>query len=365
MSKSQELKSLRIDRGPAGAANGTTPSFGGGSGDGLVFGLGLPSLLGIGAVVLALGLIWYFSGSGQQASSANATIPRTSGANGASPQVAQANPAPATISMPPSGLVASGYVVARRVATVSAEITGRVTEVLVEEGIRVEAGQVLARLDSSLVDQDLPLSRAQVASTQADLAGIAVSLAEAERILGRTRPLAERNAASQADLTANEAKVAGLRAQRDKARALLEIAELSVRRTQEQVARYEIHAPFSGVVTEKSAQRGEIVSPLSTGGFTRTGICTIVDMDSLEFEVDVNESNIGRVSPNQPVEAVLDAYPDLKIPAAVIAVIPTANRDKAAIKVRIKILTKDARILPNMAAKVTFVEKAASPAKAG
>jgi len=156
-----------------------------------------------------------------------------------------------------------------------------------------------------------------------------------------------------------------LRAQAAKARAQLDIAKLSVKRTEEQVARYEIHAPFSGVVTEKSAQRGEIVSPLSTGGFTRTGICTIVDMESLEFEVDVNESNIGRVTPNQPVEAVLDAYPDWKIPAAVIAVIPTANRDKAAIKVRIKILARDPRILPNMAAKVTFQENRSAPAKAG
>ncbi len=357
MGTSQELKSLRIDRSAqstAGQSRADPLGF---------FGLGIGRGAIIGALlVLVAGAVYFLSGPATPSASPQSP----SKISGTTPQpVTQTAQAPAIVNMPPSGLIASGYVVARRVATVSAEITGRVTEVLVEEGLRVEAGQVLARLDSGLVDQDLPLARAQVVSTQADLDGILASLAESERILARTRPLAERNAASQADLTANETKVAGLRAQRDKARALLDIAKLSVLRTEEQVARYEIHAPFSGVVTEKSAQRGEIVSPLSTGGFTRTGICTIVDMDSLEFEVDVNESNIGRVSPNQPVEAVLDAYPDWKIPAAVIAVIPTANRDKAAIKVRIKILTKDARILPNMAAKVTFVEKSPPPVKAG
>ncbi len=361
MDKSQELKSLRIDRSVGPSENQQVPPY-------RTIAIGV----GVSAVALLAGYFLFSGGTPQPATPPSASTPSSASPGSApSSQVAQAGttgqtgqPAGAVI-MPASGLVASGYVVARRIATVSAEITGRVTEVLVEEGLKVEAGQVLARLDSSLVDQDVPLARAQVASVEADLANNLAALAEAERVLARTKPLAERNAASQADLTANETKVTTLRAQAAKARAQLEIAKLSVKRTEEQVARYEIHAPFSGVVTEKSAQRGEIVSPLSTGGFTRTGICTIVDMESLEFEVDVNESNIGRVTPNQPVEAVLDAYPDWKIPAAVIAVIPTANRDKAAIKVRIKILARDPRILPNMAAKVTFQENRSAPAKAG
>ena len=342
MDRSQELKSLLIDRNaPAADPSGAGWLVRGG-------------LIGAGLLILAGGAYFFLSGpSSGSIGVGSSKLAVADPAPNTSPNAAPAAPA----AMPASGLVASGYVVARRVATVSAEITGRVLEVLVEEGMRVEAGQVLARLDSTLVDQDLPLARANIQSTQADLDGTNAALAEAERVLARTKPLAERAAASQADLTSNESKVATLKAQRDKLRAQLEISKFQAKRTEEQVAKYVIHAPFSGVVTEKSAQPGEIISPLSTGGFTRTGICTIVDMDSLEFEVDVNESNIGRVSAKQPVEAVLDAYPDWKIPASVIAIIPTANRDKAAIKVRIAINVKDPRILPNMAAKVRFVEK--------
>jgi RND family efflux transporter MFP subunit len=340
--RTQELKSLLIDRN-------TQPEEPPGAGR-LVRG----GLIGAGVLILAGGAYFFLSGSAPSAPGTGASkVAAADPAPGNAPSAAPA----ATPVMPASGLVASGYVVARRVATVSAEITGRVLEVLVEEGMRVEAGQILARLDSTLVDQDLPLARANIQGTQADLDGTSAALAEAERVLARTKPLAERAAASQADLTSSESKVATLKAQRDKLRAQLEISKFQAKRTEEQVAKYVIHAPFSGVVTEKSAQPGEIISPLSTGGFTRTGICTIVDMDSLEFEVDVNESNIGRVSAKQSVEAVLDAYPDWKIPASVIAIIPTANRDKAAIKVRIAINVKDPRILPNMAAKVRFVEK--------
>lgn len=347
--KAADLKSLRIDRSaPAEAGSGQGPSR--------------AVLGGVAVVALAAGAlaVWLVAGPSTDGASTPAK-PAAADGRGAGAQGSGPGGTGASTIAPPQagGLVASGYVVARRVATVSAEITARIKEVLVEEGMVVQAGQVLARLDSTLVDQDVPLARAQVASAQAELQATSANLQEAERVLARTKPLAERNAASQADLTSNEAKVQVLRAQREKGAAAVDIARFTLAKTEEVLARYEVHAPFTGVVTEKSAQPGEIVSPLSTGGFTRTGICTIVDMDSLEFEVDVNEANIGRVRPGQPVEAVLDAYPDWKIPAAVIAVIPTANRDKAAIKVRIGIKAKDPRILPNMAAKVLFKEQRA------
>ena len=335
--KAKDLHSLRIDRSAA-----AEPS---------------PWTLRPQALVLAAVLFLAFAAFiAERAGLFDASQPQAASTPVQTAAAAPAAPAPQA-AVPSGGLVASGYIVARRVATVSAEITGRITEVLVEEGMTVQKGQILARLDSSLVDQDLPSARAQIVSSTADLAATDANLADAVRILDRIRPLAKTSARSDADLTSAEAKVAELRAQHEHNVAAIEIAKLSLKRTEEQLAKYEIHAPFTGVVTEKSAQMGEIVSPLSTGGFTRTGICTIVDMDSLEIEVDVNEANIGRVGPNQSVDAFLDAYPDWKIPASVIAVIPTANRDKAAIKVRIRLLVKDPRILPNMAVKTTFIEK--------
>ena len=254
------------------------------------------------------------------------------------------------------GLVASGYVVARRKATVAAEITGKIIEVGVEEGMAVERGQELARLDSSLAEVDLVAAKAKVLAAKAAIESAGADLKDARRIFERTRNLQASDYASQADLTRNEARADVLKAQLAKAEADLAVADSEVRRAQETIDKHHIRAPFSGVVVDRSAQMGEIISPLSAGGgFTRTGVCTIVDMDSLEIEVDVNETFIHRVVPKQKVKAVLDAYPDWTIPAEVIAVVPTANRDKATIKVRIALLAKDPRILPDMAAKVTFM----------
>lgn len=265
------------------------------------------------------------------------------------------NAAPKSLE-PASGLVASGYVVARRKATIAAEITGKIIAVPVEEGMAVGEGQELARLDSTLAEIDLASARAKMAAVRAGLDSAKADLADAERIFERTRSLQSRKDASEADLTRNEARVAVLKAQKAKAQADLETAEIEVRRGLEAVDKHHIRAPFSGVVVDRSAQMGEIISPLSAGGgFTRTGVCTIVDMDSLEIEVEVNEALIHRVTPDQPVQAVLDAYPDWHIAASVIAVVPTANRDKATIKVRVALLQKDPRILPDMAAKVTFL----------
>jgi len=254
-------------------------------------------------------------------------------------------------------LVASGYVVARRKATIASQITGKVVDLRVDEGNVVEAGQILAQLDSSLAETDLALAQSRALASQAAVGAIAADLRDAEHIFNRTQTLSQKNFASEADLTKADARVGVLRAQLNQSQAQLETARLDARRAAEVLEQHRIRAPFAGVVIERSAQPGEMISPMSAGGsFTRTGICTIVDMDSIEVEVDVNEAFIGRVHAGGAVTAVLDAYPDWTIPASVIAIVPTANRDKATVKVRIGFRVKDPRILPDMGIKVTFLD---------
>ena len=227
-------------------------------------------------------------------------------------------------------LDASGYVVARRRATVSSKMTGKVMKVYIEEGMQVEEGQILAQLDDSTMVADLNYSQSQ--------------LNEAKRVFNRTRELAKEELASQASLDSARATVEGLEA-------------LNAVRKQV-VQDMKILAPFSGVVVYKAAQPGEMISPVSAGGgFTNTGICTIVDMDSLEVEVDVNEAFINRVKSGQPVITNLNAYPKWDIPSEVIAIIPTADRNKATVKVRIALLEKDERVLPDMGSRVSFLKK--------
>ena len=255
-------------------------------------------------------------------------------------------------------LNASGYITARRKATVSAEITGRILEIFIEEGTVVEKGQIVAKLDDTLAKVDLDLAKARVRSAEARISEIEVDLAEAKRVLARTEELIKTQIASQAALTKAQARVDTLKSSYERAAVDIDIAKLEVTRQRETVEKYVIRAPFDGVVVGKNAQPGEMISPVSAGGgFTRTGICTIVDMDSLEIEVDVNESYIGRVFAGQKVLATLDSYPDWDIPAAVIAVVPTANRDKATVKVRISLGVKDPRILPDMGVKVAFLKE--------
>ena len=233
-------------------------------------------------------------------------------------------------------LTASGYIVARRKATVAAEITGKVVEVLIEEGMMVSAGQVVAKLDNVLAEHDLALAQSRAQAADGAAQAIAADLQDAERILARMRSLSRNSFASEADLTKADARVNVLRAQLVQAQAQLETARRDAQRTASVLDKHNIRAPFSGVVVDRSAQPGEMISPMSAGGsFTRTGICTIVDMESIEIEVNVNEAFIGRVHAGGAVSAVLDAYPNWTIPASVIAVVPTANRDKATVKVRI------------------------------
>lgn len=258
---------------------------------------------------------------------------------------------------PASVLDASGYVTARRVATVSSKITGKVKDVLIEEGQRVEEGQILATLEAVDAIAQQALSSSQLASSQSQLAEAQAQLKLAERNLIRQRELAAKKLVAASSLDAAIAE-------RDSRAARLLSLQRSVKVSQDQLSisnngvdNTVIRAPFSGVIVTKAAQPGEMISPISGGGGSiRTGIGTLVDMDSLEVQVDVNEAYIGRVQPKMPVDAVLNAYPDWKIPAEVIAIIPTADRSKATVKVRIALNSKDTRIVPDMGVRVSFLE---------
>jgi len=253
-------------------------------------------------------------------------------------------------------LNASGYVTPRVRATVAAKITGRVVEVLVDEGMRVEAGQVLARLDESDVRARLAAAVAERDAAAAAIADLEVNLANADRELGRQVELEKEGVAAVQALDAARTLVESLKARIVLARRQVASAEAAIGIARQDLDNCVVRAPFSGVAVSKDAQVGEMVSPVSAGGsFTRTGIATIVDMTSLEIEVDVSESYIARVQPGQRVEATLDAYPDWKIPASVRTVIPTADRQKATVKVRIAFDALDPRILPDMGVKVAFL----------
>ncbi len=256
-----------------------------------------------------------------------------------------------------SVLDATGYVTARRIATVSAKTTGKVIEVLIEEGMRVEQGEVLARLDDAEVQRDLDLSKARLSAARLDLNETRVRLEQAERDLQRQTELVAKKLAAQQSLDSAQAERDALAARLRSSSAQVEVARRQTEVIEQQLENTVIRAPFAGVIIAKAAQPGEMISPISAGGgFTRTGIGTIVDMDSLEIQVDVSESYINRVQNDQPVEARLNAYPDWVIPAHVIAVIPTADRSKATVKVRIGIDSRDPRIVPDMGVRVAFLK---------
>jgi HlyD family secretion protein len=255
-------------------------------------------------------------------------------------------------------LNASGYVTPRRRSTVAAKITGRIVEMSVEEGESVKAGQVLARLDDAEAVARLALVRAELKTALAAIPELEVTLADAERTYNRIRKLEKSASISVQDLDRATAAADGARARLKLARERVHTAEASIEVARQDLENCTIRAPFSGIAVSKDAQIGEIVSPISAGGgFTRTGIATIVDMNSLEIEVDVNESYISKVVPGQKVEATLDAYPNWKIPAGVRTIIPTADRQKATVKVRISFQTLDPKILPDMGVKVAFLSE--------
>jgi RND family efflux transporter MFP subunit len=293
-------------------------------------------------VAAAVGGGWFWSQRVQAAPVKTATVTAATGGAGS----------------PGAVLNASGYVVARRRATVSSKVTGKVLELFVEEGLAVKKGQVLARLDDAQVKAALEVARAQLAAAKGSAAEDEARLREAERQYARLTRLVQEKVVGQAEVETAQSTVESLRARIALARQQVEVAESQVASQETDLRDMVVRAPFDGVAISKDAQPGEMISPVSAGGgFTRTGICTIVDMSSLEIEVDVSESYINRVKSEQPVEAVLDAYPDWRIPGSVITTVPTADRQKATVKVRIRFDQLDPRILPDMGVKVSFLSE--------
>ena len=261
-------------------------------------------------------------------------------------------------------LNASGYVTPRRRSTIAAKITARVDQIFAEEGLHVKEGQVLAILDQSDAQVRLASALADRDSTRALLADLEVNLANATADLNRSENLARLEISSQQTLDAARTLAASYRARINQTNKQIDAAEKRVTVARQDLDNCTVRAPYTGIVVSKDAQRGEMVSPLSAGGgFTRTGIATVVDMDSLEIEVDVNENYIARVKDGQTSTAILDAYPDWRIPAHVRTIIPTADRQKATVKVRLSFDHLDPRILPDMGVKVGFQDEAPSGAK--
>jgi HlyD family secretion protein len=328
------LRSLTIDRSPSEAGRSSRRW--------------LPISAGVVACVIVAFAVLAMSGFRMQDRPNETASQPAAQAQTPQPQQQQA----AASSREAGNLAASGYVVARRKATVAAEITGKVVEIFIDEGMTVTDGQIVARLDSVLAEKDYELAQSRAEAADA---AITADLEDATRIMSRVQTLSQKNFATEADLTKTQARVGVLAAQLRQAQSQFSTAKIDAKRSASVLDKHQIRAPFAGVVIDRSAQPGEMISPMSVGGFTRTGICTIVDMDSIEIEVDVNEAFIGRVAAGGAVNAVLDAYPDWIIPASVIAIVPTANREKATVKVRIRFVQKDPRILPDMAVKVNFL----------
>jgi RND family efflux transporter MFP subunit len=328
---SERISELRIDRTAA------APEPGGG--------WRIAAIIAVVAAVAIAG--WFVLGSSSGSVLVETEIARRP------PSAAQAS----------SVLDASGYVVARRQATVSSEVTGKVVEVFVEEGMFVDKDQVVATLDDATQRAQLALAEAQTDSARASLVEIEAQLRSARLERDRLRDLANRDLTSRSSLDTAEAVYDELAARLETGRENVEVAESNVLLAEDALANMTIRAPFAGMVVSKNAQPGEMISPISAGGgFTRTGICTIIDTGSLEIEVDVNEAYIQRVSAGQRVSAVLDAYPDWRIPTEVIAIVPTADRQKATVRVRIGFLERDDRILRDMGVKVAFLNDTANDA---
>lgn len=329
--KSQLLNQLRIDRSEETADEGNRHWLG--------WAIGA-------AIVLAVGgsAWWIFS------------KPKAVAAPAAAAQTPAVTNASAPLTGGSSLLDASGYVVARRQATVSAKTTGRVTEVLIEEGQAVEEGEIIARLDDTNTRAELGQAEAQLAQAQASLNASKTALDDARRLYTRNEKQHAANVISEQDFDTARATFNAAESQHAINQKALAVAQANLAIAKRNEDDTIVRAPFSGIVTVKAAQPGEIVSPISGGGgFTRTGIGTIVDMASLEVEVDVNENYINRVHPEQSATIRLNAYPDWEIPAEVIAVIPTADRAKATVKVRVGFKQRDARVLPEMGARVSFL----------
>ena len=321
------LKELRIDGAHREDQGGGPPRW--------VWGL----LAGLAVLGLLGGALWWYVAGNKPVAVQTATA-RANGQGAAAAAVLQA----------------TGYVTARRMATVSAQMTGTLTEVLIDEGFRVKKGQVLARLDDTGLKAGMAAAHAQVRTAEANLGQLQAQLELAQANERRQTELAASGMTTQQSREQAATSVKSYNAQLEAARRQIDVAQAQARLARVNFDYATVRAPFDGIVTARAAQVGEIISPLSAGGgFTRTGVGTIVDMDSLEVGVDVNEAYIAQVKAGMPCEAVLDAYPDWKIPAHVVAVIPSADRGKATVKVRVALEQKDERVVPDMGVRVSFL----------
>ncbi|MBV7260310.1 efflux RND transporter periplasmic adaptor subunit [Erythrobacter crassostreae] len=301
-------------------------------------------IAGLVGIILGAGIVSAWSVDESEGSSESEVAEASSSTNQSQPAAAE-----------PAGLVASGYVVARNQATVAAQVTGRITEIRIEEGQSVTRGQILAVLDRDVIASEVSTASARLASSRSNLDALKAELKEAEADLGRAIALDERGFVTKAELGRKQASVDSLGARIRGAKADILAASESRKGVQNRAEQYFIRAPFSGVVVGQNAQVGEVISPISAGGgFTRTGICTIVDMSSLEIEVDVNEQYIERVAVGQAAEVSFDAYPSLKADARVIAIVPTVDRARSTLRVRIAFDETNPRFIPNLSVKVQF-----------
>lgn len=246
--------------------------------------------------------------------------------------------------MTSAGITANGYVVARTKASVSAKVPGQLEYLGVSEGTHVRKGQIIARIENDDY-------RARLAAARAHLDQAEAQLAQSRRDLSRTRQLRRQNLVSASALEDAETGAGVLEAQAEAARADVQLAEVNLENTR-------VRAPFDGTVLRKDAEVGEFVAPASAGGgLTRTAIVTMADLATLEVEVDVNEAYISQVHNGQAARITLDAYPDTSFAGSARQVVPTADRDKATVLVKVSILDRDPRILPEMGAKVTFLNQ--------
>ncbi|MEM1370714.1 MAG: efflux RND transporter periplasmic adaptor subunit [Pseudomonadota bacterium] len=271
-------------------------------------------------------------------------------------QAATIDPAPRSTGgldqTPSTHWTVAGYLVARRASLVSAEVTANISEVLVEEGSVVAQGDIIARLDSTLPRADLQIAMARAAAAAKTIEAARAEVEEAQRVLQRAKSLSARKILSAAELTKAQTRLATFQARLGEAEARQQMTAREAERAAAVVAKHEISAPFAGAVTECTGQVGETISPMSSGGSIRNGICRIVDTKSIEIELDVPETLISRVRLGAPADAYLDAYPTDALPAVVRAIAPSASREKSTIKVRLGFRRLDARLRPNMAVKV-------------
>lgn len=344
--KSKLLEQLRIDRSESARSapdsRRSAPIW-------VVYGLLLVIVAGVGA--------WFFLQPHGPAAAAASSAPASSAASADSS--ASASPAVGS-----TALDASGYVVAQRQATVSAKAIGRVVDLRIEDGQHVKQGEIVARLDDTNTRAALLAAQAELAQARASFDAAKVAVADQQPIFERNQKQRAAGVISAQDFDADHANYNAVQSDLKIKEQMVDVAKANVEVAQRNEDDMTVRAPFDGVITVKVAQQGEIVSPMSAGGgFARTGIGTIVDMNSLEVEVDVSENFINRVHAGQPATVRLNAYPDWNIPASVIAIVPTADRSKATVMVRVGFKVKDPRILPEMGARVSFLNDAPASAK--